>query len=331
MISAIFQYLNVNEKYVRSQWALTQKFVHGDISPTQFYFAAHPYTSALAIHVLMMIYTFVVGTARNEHSQVDRMWSMLPTSTLIYYLVYTYLKFGMVSTRQLLYTSAMLIWSVRLTYNFARKGGYNGVEDYRWQVLRSKIPKAVFIVFSLVFISIIQLLLLLNITAPAALFTDHVHKDLMPGEYFFLAALLCVIGIEGVSDEYQWDYQSAKHEYKASGNVSSKYTKAQLERGFCAFGPFKYSRHPNFIAEQFVWIIPYLWSLYVIGERFNWTIIGAIGYVVLFQGSTTFTEYITRQKYPVYNDYIKMTGRFFPSLKSHWVEPAQIDSKTKIS
>jgi len=36
--------------------------------------------------------------------------------------------------------SAMIsLWGVRLTHNFARKGGYKrGEEDYRWAVLREK-------------------------------------------------------------------------------------------------------------------------------------------------------------------------------------------------
>jgi len=35
------------------------------------------------------------------------------------------------------------VWSIRLTYNFARRGGYSwkfwdGEEDYRWDILRQK-------------------------------------------------------------------------------------------------------------------------------------------------------------------------------------------------
>ncbi len=31
----------------------------------------------------------------------------------------------------------ILLWGARLTFNFARKGGYSGTEDYRWPVLRA--------------------------------------------------------------------------------------------------------------------------------------------------------------------------------------------------
>ena len=58
-------------------------------------------------------------------------------------------------------------WGIRLTYNFARKGGYSkGEQDYRWPVLRQhpllKHPVA-WQAFNLGFIASYQHLLLLSL------------------------------------------------------------------------------------------------------------------------------------------------------------------------
>jgi hypothetical protein len=49
---------------------------------------------------------------------------------------------------------------------------------------------------------------------------------------------------------------------------------------------------------------------------YNWTFLGAISYLFLFQASTWFTELISAEKYPDYADYQKRVGKFIPSLIS---------------
>jgi len=50
-----------------------------------------------------------------------------------------------------------LFWSTRLSFNYWRKGGYQkGSEDYRWEILREKIPGPLFFVFNVTFISLAQ-------------------------------------------------------------------------------------------------------------------------------------------------------------------------------
>lgn len=46
---------------------------------------------------------------------------------------------------------------VRLTFNYWRKGGYNiGSEDYRWGVIKAKLPGPVFFALNVTFISFSQ-------------------------------------------------------------------------------------------------------------------------------------------------------------------------------
>lgn len=46
----------------------------------------------------------------------------------------------------------------------------------------------------------------------------------------------------------------------------------------------------------------------------NWTFVGAFSYLLLFQGSTLFSEKISAGKYPEYKDYQRLVGKFLPKM-----------------
>lgn len=84
------------------------------------------------------------------------------------------------------------------------------------------------------------------------------------------------------------------------------------KKGFLTKGLWSLSRHPNYFAEQAIWISLYLFSVSASGEIFNWSIVGCLLLVVLFQGSSAFSEEISASKYPEYKEYQKNVSRFFP-------------------
>lgn len=93
-----------------------------------------------------------------------------------------------------------------------------------------------------------------------------------------------------------------------------------MDRGFVTTGVWKYSRHPNFAAEQTIWVVLYAWGCYQSQTYYNWTCGGMIAYLLVFQGSTPITENISASKYPEYSQYKEKVGRFLPSLTSSWSE-----------
>jgi hypothetical protein len=112
------------------------------------------------------------------------------------------------------------------------------------------------------------------------------------------------------------DYQTAKKKYLETARVPYKFEQEDLDRGFVVTGLWSWSRHPNFAAEQAIWISLYQWSCFVTGSLYNWTAIGAIAYLGLFQASTWFTELITSRKYPEYKEYQQRVDMFIPRLSS---------------
>lgn len=89
-----------------------------------------------------------------------------------------------------------------------------------------------------------------------------------------------------------------------------------LDRGFIVNGLWQYCRHPNFAAEQAIWLVLYQWSCVVSDSLYNWTAIGATSYLILFQASTWLTELLTSRKYPEYLIYQKRVNKFIPKRSS---------------
>eukprot|EP00899_Mesostigma_viride_P004759 jgi/Mesvir1/14284/Mv09714-RA.1 len=253
---------------------------------------------------------------------VDRLWSILPlvyTSLFTFYHVLNPSSSPPPTPRALLMTSLVVIWGTRLTYNFYRKGGYKrGEEDYRWPALRAIIrPPLLFLVFNLVFIATIQNLLLLLMTLPIYV-ASKVATPL--NEIDAAASILFLLFLAGevTADQQQWAFQKDKKRQLDSGK---KPVKGDAALGFlCSSGLFRFSRHPNFFCEQAMWWCIYLFSVAATRQWLHYSIIGTLGLTMLFQGSTNFTEKLSKQKYPAYAAYQRTTSRLMPWFPGPSVE-----------
>lgn len=258
--------------------------------------------------------SWVTGT----YSHVDRLWSITPAA---YACAYAYLSdFDLRCTLMALLTVA---WGARLTWNFARKGGYSaGEQDYRWPVLRAhpllRHPIA-WQLFNVGFIASYQHLLLLLIASPSSAAYRARGAPLNPLDVVAAAAVCFFIALETVADQQQWNFQQSKR--NVAGFPRQRVGRDDYSRGFLTRGLFRFSRHPNFFAEQCVWISYYVFSVAAESGGVapadwrgwcNRTGVGAVLLVMLFQGSTAFTESITAKKYPEYAKYQITTSRLIP-------------------
>lgn len=165
------------------------------------------------------------------------------------------------------------------------------------------------------FISFVQSVLLFLMAAPAyvILLASQREPDVTVADGVFLAAELALVFVEWLSDGRQWHYQEAKKRYLSTAKVPAGFHQEALDRGFLAEGLWAYSRHPNFAAEQAIWLVLYQWSCYATQSVYGWAGVGAASLVVLFQGSTLLTERITASKYLEYPAYQKQVGMFVPT------------------
>ena len=257
--------------------------------------------------------SFVVGELSRNYSQTDKLWGLTP-------IVYTWFfaANGGWDLRLVLMATLATAWGARLTFNFARRGGFNklpwlGEEDYRWAVLRSMPPmnrKWVWSLFNLLFISFYQHALIWLFTLPILLAWG--NPGPLNGIDFVAAALiLTLLVVEFVADQQQYDFQTEKYRRKKAGEPLD----GDFLRGFRTTGLWAWARHPNYAAEQGIWLCFYLFSIAATGRVFNWSLIGAMLLLLLFRGSSDFSEKISLGKYPSYAEYQARVGRFFPKLR----------------
>jgi len=280
----------------------------------------NPYRLAFLLCAAVVSLTALVSTASSNYSQVDKLWSIVP-------FVYAWIPVH--DSRTLLMACITTIWGVRLTSNFARRGGYkwppwDGDEDYRWKVIRKggfvKIlaNPVVFEVFNFFFISLYQNVLLLLIAAPSFVvytLSTSPHCEAAPLNWIDAVAtilMLTLVVIETVADNQQYAFQTEKYRRK---NAGEKLT-GHYKDGFCQSGLFSIVRKPNYAAEQSIWICFYLFSIAAskYGAWLNWSIIGCNLLVSLFGMSGRFTETITVEKYPKYkSEYMKRVPLYVPN------------------
>lgn len=98
------------------------------------YIATNPLISTAALTIFLTPIIWAVSEINKNYSQVDRLWSILPTLYISNYVLYAHMV-GLQTERLDMAAVAFAIWSIRLTFNYWRKGGYQkGSEDYRWYV-----------------------------------------------------------------------------------------------------------------------------------------------------------------------------------------------------
>jgi steroid 5-alpha reductase family enzyme len=244
-------------------------------------------------------FAWIASLLTGDTSWVDRLWSIVP---VIY--VWVFAGFAGRSNARLIVMAVLVsVWGLRLTYNFARKGGYSGVEDYRWAVLRASMTKWQFQLFNIFFIVIYQNILLVLITLPALTAYDHPTPIRATDWLLAILFLLCTLG-ETIADQQQWDF----HVWKLS-EVSSVRTPSTR---FLQTGLFRWSRHPNYFFELAQWWVLFLFGVVASGSVLQWTVVGPVLLVVLFIGSTSFTESISVSKYPEYVQYQATTSSIIP-------------------
>lgn len=119
---------------------------------------------------------------------------------------------------------------------------------------------------------------------------------------------------ETVADEHQWRFQKHKWAMIDEGKKLEELP-APYNKGFITTGLWNRSRHPNYFAEQAIWVCFYLFSIGAGMGVFNWSMVGALLLLVLFQGSSSLAEEISASKYPEYEHYCQSVARFFPGKR----------------
>ena len=263
-----------------------------------------PFGDMLDLCILLTVLALVLSVLTREYSWVDRLWSTAP----MVYATYVAYCAGFADLRLNGMALLVIAWGSRLTFNFARKGGFwKGGEDYRWRILRQRLGPVGFQLLNIGFIGPVQMGLIWLFTAPVH--TAWVHRGTPLGWLDGLCAALFVALLVGETwaDEQMWAFQQDK--------------KARVQRGepvdqpFYRGGLYRISRHPYYFCEIGQWWVFYGFAVAASGAWLQWTGVGFVLLTLLFDRSVAFGESISVSRYPTYRDYQKDVSRIVPFLK----------------
>lgn len=263
-----------------------------------------PIGAALDLCVILAALTWLATVITREYSWVDRLWSLCPA---IYCLIVA-ADANFQSPRVNLMTALVLLWGIRLTFNFARKGGYQkGGEDYRWATVRERFGPIGIQVMNITFICPGQMLLIWWFTSPIHVAWE--AQDAPLGGLDILAAALFLLFLVGeiVADEQMWAFQQDKKRRIADGE--------EVAQPFIRTGLFRIARHPNYLCEMALWCVFYLFAVAASGQWIHWTGAGCLMLIALFVGSIPLGESIAAGKYPSYREYQAATPCVIPGLR----------------
>ncbi len=273
-----------------------------------------PFYDMVLLCLGVIAVTWLLSVLTREYSWVDRSWSTVP----VVYVGYEAYAEGFANVRLNVMAVLVTLWGARLTFNFARKGGFrSGGEDYRWEVLKKKLGPVGFQFFNLSFISPYQSILILLFCAPAH--TAWVHRATPLGilDIGATTVFLLLLAGETIADKQMWRFQQDKTAKRERGE--------KVDAPFFCEGLYRFSRHPNYFCELGMWWTLYLFAVAASGMWLNWTLTGVVLLSLLFDGSVRFGESISAGKYPSYADYQARVSRLIP----WWPKPVGTRATTE--
>ena len=280
-------------------------FAGGFLSFMAFVNSANPLLVISLWALGFAVAAFLFSIITKDYSWIDRTWSTLPVGFVWYYAY----RSGWALT-PCVCASLVTVWGARLTFNFARKGGYTGMEDYRWAYLRGKINNPfLFQIFNFFFISLFQSGLFILFTFPVYSLISHTGLPFL----FWIFAVLAVflVCFEFTADQQQWIFHAAKKSSAEQKNYPQKY-RNDVKNGFLSQGLFAFSRHPNYFGELGFWWVIWLAAFSIVLDPLASGVFGPILLTIVITGSAFLTESISASKYPEYKNYRKRTSQIIP-------------------
>jgi steroid 5-alpha reductase family enzyme len=233
------------------------------------------------------IVVFVGSRRANNSSIYDPYWSVLPIAIAVWFATLAV----QVNARFALVLLAVLVWGVRLTWNWARGWGGIGHEDWRYVNIRKKTGRLYWPASFLGIHLFPTVLTYLGSLPMLPALTSAAPFSVLDG----LAALVtfAAIAIEWISDEQLRRFRATQ------------------PNGACNVGLWKFSRHPNYFGEILFWVG--LWLFGVAAGAPAWMAVGPVAMLALFVfASIPMAEKHAVARRPEYAERIRDVSMLFP-------------------
>lgn len=215
---------------------------------------------ALVADIVATVVIYFIGVIFKNASLYDPYWSVAPPVIIGYWIVQAGHDISIESVLIFLVT---LVWSIRLTLNWARGWQGLGHEDWRYSKLRNDNP-GIYPLVNLAGIHLFPTLMVFICLIPAWYAIMQAEASL--NITMLAGAILSIAGtvISLIADEQLRAFR-----------------KSSIEQASMVTGLWKYSRHPNYLGEILFWLG--IWVM-AMGVDLNlwWTVLGWIMLTLMF-------------------------------------------------
>ena len=220
----------------------------------------HILLASLLADIAATLVVWVFGIIFGNSSLYDPYWSVAPLIIIPFWILSAGIAF---SIFEILLFTAIFLWGIRLTFNWAKRWKGLAHEDWRYIKLKKDNPR-LWLLTNLMGINLMPTLIVFIALLPA--YFGIVSKESLN----ILAIIGFIISIASVFIQAVSDFQMDL--FKKNKPFSNEF----IDRGL-----WRYCRHPNYYAEVLFW-----WGIWILQMGINpkiWmTIIGPIVVTTLF-------------------------------------------------
>jgi len=211
------------------------------------------YLKIFIADVVATIIIWIIGNIFKTASVYDPYWSVQTVVISIALII----NKGQLSLGTIIYLIPVILWAIRLTYNFIKTFNDLSYIDWRYKMLKEK-TKFFYPVVNLLGIHLVPTIIVFLASMPLFYY---IVNDL---SFNYLSVIGVIIMIIAVGFEYIADNNMHKF-------IKTRKSRSEINRT----GIWKYSRHPNYFGEILFW---YGMAVYLILPNINlwYFILGAI-------------------------------------------------------
>ena len=236
---------------------------------------------------------FVFSRWFHNSSFYDAYWSVIPPLIALYWLATTSAEPP--PLRTLLMLGLMLYWATRLTLNWAVHWHGMEHEDWRYVMLKQKMPRAALL------IDLFGIHLFPTVQVFAGMLPVYAVLQLSDAPFNWLDIVAVVVTFSAVTLQMVSDFQL--HAFNAR-----KQPGECIRSGFWAW-----SRHPNYLGEIGFWTGLFLFGMAAYPEGWYWMSIGCVAMTLMFVlASIPMMEKRSLERRPQYQEVIDSVSMLIP-------------------
>jgi steroid 5-alpha reductase family enzyme len=247
----------------------------------------------LLADVVATVVVFVFSRIYRNSSFYDAYWSVIPPLLLCYW--WSQAPDGVDTMRATLVAVVVMLWAIRLTYNWIRSFPGLHHEDWRYPMFKERAGRWE------VFADFFAIHLIPTLQVFVGMLPVYVAVTRPGPGWPWLAWLATVIGVGAVVLEYVADQQMYD------------FARTRKPGEAMARGLWGWSRHPNYFGEFSFWFAMALFGVAAAPADAWWLFVGAALMLALFLGaSIPMMEERSLARRPEYQQVIDRVSRFVP-------------------